>query len=92
MKYLKDKPIANYIITTATTIQISTELLRKLQSIKMHEKESYENIILDLVEDQMELSKETKLAILEYEKDLKEERWDKFTKVDDVKKRLKVNV
>ncbi len=52
-----------------TTIQISKELLNKLQLMKMHTKESYEDIIWDLLEDRMELSKETKKRLREYEKD-----------------------
>ena len=43
-----------------TTIQVSKELLEKLQKMKIHNKESYENIIWDLLEDRMELSEETK--------------------------------
>ncbi len=37
----------------------------------MHEKESYENIIWDLIEDNMELSEATKIHIKESEKDIK---------------------
>ena len=42
-----------------TTIQVSKELLGKLVLMKMHEKESYESVIWDLIEDRMEFSKET---------------------------------
>jgi len=56
----------------ATTIQISNELLEKLQNMKIHEKESYEELIWDLLEDRMELSEETKKNIAEYEKSIKE--------------------
>lgn len=75
-----------------TTIQISSELLKKLQNMKMQEKESYENVIWDLVEDRMQLSEETKRAIIEYEKDVKEKNWKNFTTFDEMKKRLGVNV
>lgn len=75
----------------ATTIQISTELLEQLKQMKMHEKESYEEIIWDMVEDRMELSKETKQAIKDYE-----ERVDNGTfsgtSLEDVKKELGINV
>jgi len=47
----------------ATTIQISKELLQELKQRKMNDKESYENIIWDLLEDTMELSEETKKEI-----------------------------
>lgn len=56
----------------ATTIQISNSLLEQLKQMKIHEKESYEEIIWDMVEDRMELSKETKRAIEEYENDVRE--------------------
>ena len=55
-----------------TTIQISRELLNKLAEMKMHEKESYENILWDLIEDCMELSEETKKNITISEKQIKE--------------------
>ena len=75
-----------------TTIQISSELLQKLQQMKMHEKESYENIIWDMVEDRAVLSEETKKAMAEYEKDVKEKNWKNFATLEDMKKRLGVNV
>ena len=46
-----------------TTIQISKELLGKLAVMKMHEKESYESVIWDLIEDRMEFSEETKINL-----------------------------
>ncbi|MFH1310829.1 MAG: hypothetical protein ABIH65_00295 [Nanoarchaeota archaeon] len=75
-----------------TTIQISKELLGKLQKMKMHNKESYEDIIWDLIEDRMELSEETKRDIAEYEIDLKKGKSRKFHKWEDVKKELNLNV
>ncbi len=74
-----------------TTIQISKELLKKLQSLKIHSKESYEELIWDLIDDRMELSKETKRAIKEYENDIKQGNLNKFTNLEDVKKELKLN-
>jgi len=53
-----------------TTIQISKNLLETLKSRKMYDKESYEDIILDLLEDTMELSKKTKEHIIKSEKDI----------------------
>jgi len=75
-----------------TTIQISKDLLEKLQKMKMHNKESYEDIIWDLIEDRMELSEETKKSLVEYEKDLRKGRMKKFHKWEDVKKELNLNV
>ncbi|MFI5241244.1 MAG: hypothetical protein ACHQUA_02300, partial [Microgenomates group bacterium] len=67
--------------------QISKELLNKLQLMKMHAKESYEDIIWDLLEDRMELSKETKARLTEYEKNLKEGKI-KFKTLEQVKAEL----
>ena len=61
-----------------TTIQISRNLLEKLQLMKMHNKESYEDIIWDLIEDRMELSEETKRSLIEYEKNIKEGKLKTF--------------
>ena len=44
----------------ATTISVSQELLSKLKERKMYDKESYEEVIWDALEDSMELSEETK--------------------------------
>ena len=73
----------------ATTIQISNELLNKLQMMKMHVKESYEDLIWDLIEDRMEFSDETKKNIADAEKDLAEGRTHRW---EDVKKELGINV
>ena len=75
-----------------TTIQISKQLVEKLKLMKMHEKESYENIIWDLIEDRMEFSEQTKKSIEEFEKDLKSGKTDKFTKLEDIKEGLGINV
>ncbi|MFH1823172.1 MAG: hypothetical protein ABH817_00435 [archaeon] len=72
-----------------TTIQISEDLLEKLKGMKISEKESYENLIWDLLEDSMELSEETKKHIKISEKQIKE---GKIHRWEDVKKELKINV
>ena len=46
-----------------TTIQVSNGLLEELKSRKMCEKESYEEVIWDLIEDTLELSEATKMGI-----------------------------
>ena len=58
----------------ATTIQVSNKLAEELKNRKMYDKESYEEIIWDLIEDTMELSAETKNQIKLAEKDIKEGR------------------
>jgi len=75
-----------------TTIQISKELLNKLQFMKMHSKESYEDIIWDLIEDRLEFSEETKKTISEYEKAKKSGKPKEFIKLEDLKKRLRIDV
>tara|TARA_Y100000310_G_C20665959_1_gene807489 strand:- start:849 stop:1067 length:219 start_codon:yes stop_codon:yes gene_type:complete len=68
-----------------TTIQISKNLLEKLRQMKIHEKESYEDLIWDLLEDRMEFSEETKRNLLQAEKEIKE---DKTTSLEEIKKEL----
>jgi len=70
-----------------TTIQISRELLENLKKMKVHEKESYENLIWDLIEDRMELSEETMRDIEESKRQIKE---GKTASLEDIKKKLKI--
>ncbi len=70
-----------------TTIQISKELLGKLQKMKMHNKESYEDIIWDLLEDRMEFSDETKRNIAQSEKEIGE---GKVISFEEVKRKLRM--
>ena len=74
-----------YIISMETTIQISRPLLEKLKLMKIHEKESYENIIWDLIEDRMEFSEETKKNIAISEKEITE---GKTISLEEIKKKL----
>lgn len=54
------KAIDAYIVPMAvTTIQISKDLLEELKKRKLYDKESYEDVIWDALEDSMELSEET---------------------------------
>ena len=71
----------------ATTIQISEKLLTELKSKKMHEKESYEEVIWDLLEDSMELSEETKAEIKQAEEEIKA---GKTVSLAEVKKKLRI--
>tara|TARA_Y100000310_G_scaffold255681_1_gene263202 strand:+ start:2240 stop:2458 length:219 start_codon:yes stop_codon:yes gene_type:complete len=68
-----------------TSIQVSKSLLEKLKFMKIHNKESYEDIIWDLIEDRLEFSEETKKNIAQAEKDFKE---GKFKTLEQVKKEL----
>ena len=69
----------------ATTIQISNELLDKLKLRKMYDKESYEEVIWDLLEDTMELSEQTKRNIEQSQKDFAE---GKTYTLEEVEKKL----
>lgn len=69
-----------------TTIQISNNLLKTLKNKKIHEKETYEDIIWDMIEDSMELSEETKKNIAISEKQINEGKTMPF---EEIKKRLK---
>ncbi|MFT4308741.1 MAG: hypothetical protein ACMXYM_05230 [Candidatus Woesearchaeota archaeon] len=55
----------------ATTIQVSEELKKRLDSLKLVTSETYEDVIWDLVEDRLELSEATLAAIRASEEDVK---------------------
>ncbi len=50
---------------TISTIQIKEETKKRLQSMKLHPRETYEDVIERLIEDLSELDKETKVEIEE---------------------------
>lgn len=77
--------IAYHILAMATTIQISSDLLEMLKKRKLYDKETYEEVIWDLIEDNMELSEETKLEI---DKARKEVESGNYYTHEQVKKRL----
>jgi hypothetical protein len=52
----------------------------------MHEKESYESIIWDLIEDRLELSKETKTNIANSEAEIKAR---KIISLEEIKRKMK---
>jgi len=68
-----------------TTIQVSKELLETLKKRKISDKESYEEIIWDLLEDGMELSEQTKKEIQEARAEIKA---GKYKTLSQVKKEL----
>ncbi|MBU4242578.1 MAG: hypothetical protein KKA65_01250 [Nanoarchaeota archaeon] len=70
-----------------TTIQISKDLLEDIKSRKMYDKETYEDIIRDLLEDTMELSKQTLANIKKSEEDIKAGR---VHKLEEIEKRLRI--
>jgi predicted transcriptional regulator len=64
-----------------TTIQISDELLQELKKRKLHVKESYEDVIWDLIEDQLELKEE---VLKEIKEGLEDHQKGKFYTMDEV--------
>ena len=69
----------------ATTIQVSEELVNTLKQRKLYAKESYEEVILDLVEDTMELTEETKKEVARARAEVKS---GKFYTHEQIKKSL----
>ena len=54
-----------------TTIQLSTELKRTLESMKLHPRETYEQVLERILEDLRELSEQTKKEIEHAMKEIK---------------------
>ncbi len=69
-----------------TTIQISTKLKEELGKRKFFNRETYEEIIWDLIEDAQEISKETKRELEEAREEIKR---GKVHTLSEVKKELK---
>lgn len=69
----------------ATTIQISKHLLNELKDRKLYDKESYEELIWDLLEDTKELSRQTKRDIELSRRQIKE---GKVHTLESIKKEL----
>jgi len=65
-----------------TTIQVSKDLVEELKKRKMYEKETYEDIIWDLLEDTMELSDQTKKNIKQSLKEIKEGKLIPFEEIE----------
>ncbi len=72
-----------------TTIQISKKLLETLKKRKLSDRESYEKIIWDLIEDTRELSDLAKKEITEAREEIVK---GKVHKWEDIKKEFKLNV
>lgn len=69
----------------ATTIQISDSLQNELVRRKLYDRETYEEIIWDLLEDSEELSDETKKELSEARQEIKD---GKTHTLSEVKKEL----
>lgn len=73
------------MIFIATTIQISEQLQNELSKKKLYDRETYEEVIWDLIEDTMEISEETKKELEISRKQIKE---GKFKTLSQVRKEL----
>jgi len=71
--------------TMVTTIQISNNLQEELSKRKLFDRETYEEVIRNLMEDTMELNEQSKKEI---EQARAEIRNNKYIKLDEAKKRL----
>ena len=73
----------------ATTIQISGDLQNALSKRKFSERETYEEVIWDMIEDTMEINEETKRELAEARAEVKKGR---FYTLEQVKKEADYNV
>jgi len=69
----------------ATTIQISPSLQAELNKRKLMDRETYEEVIWSLIEDNMEINEETKKELAEARAEIKK---GKFHTFEQVKKEL----
>jgi len=69
----------------ATSIQISENLQKELVKIKLFDKETYEEVIWNLIEDSQELSEQTKRELAQARAEIKA---GKYHTMAEVKKEL----
>ena len=68
-----------------TTIQVSEKLQKELSKRKLYSKETYEEVIWDLIEDSHELDEEAKKELVQARQEIKE---GKYHTLEEVKKEL----
>ena len=71
----------------STTIQISSKLQQELNKMKLFNRETYEEVIWNIIEDTKELSEQTKKDIETSRKEISE---GKFVTLTDLKKKYKI--
>ena len=69
---------------TSTTIQISQDLQQELNKMKLFSRETYEEVIWNIIEDTKELSEQTKKNIAKSRKEISE---GKFITLSNLKKK-----
>ena len=67
------------------TIQVSEKMQKELAKRKMYDKETYEEVIWDIMEDTQELDEETKKEMAQARQEIKE---GKYHTLEEVKKEL----
>lgn len=72
---------------TSTTIQISLDLQQELNRMKLFNRETYEEVIWDIIEDTKELSEQTKKDISLSRKEISE---GKFVTLSELKKKYNI--
>jgi predicted CopG family antitoxin len=65
----------------ATTIQISDDLQKKLAERRLFERETYEEVILALIEDATEISEETKMELQESREEARKGKVHAFSSI-----------
>jgi hypothetical protein len=70
-----------------TTIQVSTDLLEQLKARKLYDKESYEEVIHDILEDTKELNEQTKKELAQSRAEIKA---GKVHTLDHIKKKYRL--
>ncbi|MBU0471572.1 MAG: hypothetical protein KKF89_01260 [Nanoarchaeota archaeon] len=70
-----------------TTIQITQDLQQELNKMKLFARQTYEEVIWDVIEDTKELSEQTKRDIAKARKEIAE---DKFITLTDLKKKYDI--
>jgi len=68
----------------STTIQISQDLQQELNKMKLFSRETYEEVIWNVIEDTRELSEQTKRDIIKSRKEIAE---GKFVTLSELKKK-----
>ena len=71
----------------STTIQISSDLQKELNKMKLFSRETYEEVIWNIIEDTKELSEQTKKNIALSRKEISE---GEFIELSDLKKKYNI--
>lgn len=71
----------------STTIQISQDLQQELNKMKLFSRETYEEVIWNVIEDTKELSEQTKMDITKSRKEISE---GKFITLSNLKKKYNI--